>query len=222
MSQNAPIAGRGKAPMSLDEAVTQFITLFVVLDPAATLPMYLAAVHGLNQHQSTRVALYAGGISFAVLLFFIVFFELLLEAMHIPLPSFQLAGSLVLLIYGLRLVFDEIKADDSLDAATDEGLVARAIFPLTIPGLAGPGTMMTVTLLTDNHRRSVVEQSETVCLVAVTLMLIVLLFLGARPIQRALGKGGLNIISRVMGLILSSIALRNGADAIKLVFGIGA
>lgn len=206
--------------MSYDEAFGQFITLFVVLDPAATIPMYLFAVQGLDRMQAKGVAIYAGVISFLVLLFFIVCFEILLEAMHIPLPSFQLAGSLVLLIYGLKLVFDQIKTDDAVDPNTHDGIVARAVFPLSIPGLAGPGTMLTVTLLTDNHRRSIVEQATTVGVVAFSLAVIVVLFLGAGPISRVLGKGGLNVLSRVMGLVLASIAVRNGVDAIKLVFGL--
>jgi multiple antibiotic resistance protein len=208
--------------MPFHQALTQFITLFVVLDPAATIPMYLLSVRGLAATQARMVAVYAAAIAFAVLVFFIVFFELLLDAMHIPLASFQLAGSLVLLIYGLHLVFDQFKADETPQGHGNEGLVARAIYPLTIPGLAGPGTMMTVTLLTENNRYSLFEQAETIGIVALSLGLIVLLFIAAGPISKVLGKGGLNIISRVMGLILSSIALTNGIAAIKLVFGLAA
>jgi multiple antibiotic resistance protein len=208
--------------MSFQETLSQFITLFVVLDPAATIPMYLLSVQGLTRSQGRAVALYSAAIAFLVLLFFIVCFELLLDAMKIPLSSFQLAGSLVLLIYGLHLVFDQIKPDETADANTKEGLLARAVYPLTIPGLAGPGTMMTVTLLTENHRYSLMQQAQTVGVVAFSLALIVLIFLAAGPIQQVLGRGGLNIISRVMGLILSSIALTNGLAAIKVIFGLPA
>ena len=208
--------------MSYEGMVTQFITLFVVLDPAATIPMYLLTVRGLTRTEGRLIALYAAAIAFLVLLFFVVCFELLLDAMHIPLPSFKLAGSLVLLIYGLHLVFDKIKADDSLDAKTTEGLVARSVYPLTIPGLAGPGTMMTVVLLTENHHNEVIDQAYTVGVLALCLALIVLLFMAATRISGFLGLGGLNIISRVMGLILSSIALTNGVEAIKTVFNLPA
>jgi multiple antibiotic resistance protein len=208
--------------MWLDGMATQFITLFVVLDPAATIPMYLLTVRGLTRAQGRLIALYSAGIAFLVLLFFVVFFELLLDAMHIPLPSFKLAGSLVLLIYGLHLVFDKTSVDDSLDVNTTEGLVARSVYPLTIPGLAGPGTMMTVVLLTENHHNAPIDQAYTVGLLALCLALIIVLFMAAGRISRFLGRGGLNIISRVMGLILSSIALTNGIDAIKTVFNLSA
>jgi multiple antibiotic resistance protein len=207
--------------MSSQEAITQFITLFVVIDPAATIALFLITAQGLTNVQARLVALIAPAIAFLVLLFFIAFFELLLEAMHIPLPSFQLAGSIVLLIYGLHLVFDRIKADESLDINTTEGLIARSVYPLAIPGLAGPGSMMTVTLLTENYSRSLLQQAQTVGIVAICLAMVALIYLAARPISRLLGKGGLNTTSRVMGLILSSIAVTNGVVAIKLVFGLG-
>lgn len=206
--------------MSFEEALTEFVTLFVVLDPAATIALYLFTVQGLTAAQARRVALIAGSIAFVVLVFFIAFFELLLDAMKVPLPSFQLAGSIVLLIYGLQLVFERIKPDSSFDVNTAEGLFARAAFPLAIPGLAGPGSMMTVTLLTENYRRSIVQQAQTVGVVALCLAIVVLVYWAARPIDRILGKGGLSIVSRVMGLILSSIAVTNGVAAIKLVFGL--
>jgi len=81
--------------------------------------------------------------------------------------------------------------------------------------------MMTVTLLTENYSRLLLQQVQTVGIVAISLALIVLIYLAAEPINRLLGKGGLNVISRVMGLILSSIAVTNGIVAIKLNLGLG-
>jgi multiple antibiotic resistance protein len=159
--------------MSSQEAISQFVTLFVVIDPAATIALFLITAQGLTRVQARRVAIIAAAIAFLVLLFFIVFFQLLLEAMHIPLSSFQLAGSIVLLLYGLHLVFDRIKADDSFDINSTEGLVARSVYPLAIPGLAGPGSMMTVTLLTENNSRSLLQQAQTVGIVAICLAIVV-------------------------------------------------
>jgi len=206
--------------MSPHEAISQFVTLFVVIDPAATIPMFLVTVRDLTRERARLVAVIAAGISFLVLLFVIAFFELLLDAMHVPLSSFQLAGSIVLLIYGLHLVFERFQADDSLDVNSTEGLVARAAYPLAIPGLAGPGSMMTVTLLTENYSRSIAQQAQTVGLMALCLVVVVLIFFAAQPISRAIGRGGLATVSRVMGLILSSIAVTNGVKAIKAIFGL--
>jgi multiple antibiotic resistance protein len=80
--------------------------------------------------------------------------------------------------------------------------------------------MMTVTLLTENYSRSIVQQAHTVGIVAICLVVVVLIFFAAEPINRAIGRGGLGTMSRVMGLILSSIAVTNGVTAIKVIFGL--
>jgi len=72
-----------------------------------------------------------------------------------------------------------------------------------------------------DYSRLLLQQVQTVGIVAISLALIVLIYLAAEPINRLLGKGGLNVISRVMGLILSSIAVTNGIVAIKLNLGLG-
>jgi len=207
--------------MSLQEAISQFITLLVVIDPSASIALFLNTVQGLTRVQARLVAIIAAAIAFLVLLFFIVFFQLLLEVMHIPLPSFQLAGSIVWFILALQLVFDRLKADDSFDINTTEGLVARSVNPLAIPAIAGPGTMMTVTLLTENYSRSLLQQAQTVGIVAISLAVVVLIYWAAEPLNRLLGKTGLSVISRVMGLVLASIAMTNGIVAVKLIFGLG-
>jgi multiple antibiotic resistance protein len=80
--------------------------------------------------------------------------------------------------------------------------------------------MMTVTLLTENYSRSLPEQAQTVGIVAISLAVVTLLYLAAEPLNKLLGKGGLSVISRVMGLILASIAMANGIAAVKLIFGL--
>ena len=206
--------------MSLQEAISQFITMLVVIDPWSTIALYLITTQGLTRAQARQVAMIAAGISFLVLLFFIVFFQLLLEAMRIPLPAFQFAGSIVWFVLALHLIFDRFKADDSFDINTTEGLVARSVHPLAVPGIAGPGTMLTVTLLTENYSRSLLEQAQTVGIVAISLAVVTLIYLAAEPVNKLLGKGGLSVISRVMGLILASIAMANGIAAVKLIFGL--
>ena len=99
-------------------------------------------------------------IAFGVLLFFIVGGQFLLEALHIPMPSFQLAGSIVLLLFGLKLVLGKV-TEEAAAIPPGTSLFDRAIYPLAIPGIAGPGAMLTVVLLTDNNTRSVAEQAIT-------------------------------------------------------------
>ncbi len=196
----------------------EFVTLFVVLDPIASLPVFVAVTAGLSRRQSLLVGFYALGISFLVLLFFIVAGQHLLNALKIPMASFQLAGSLVLLLFGLKMVLGKIS--EEANAAATGSLLERAVYPLAVPGIAGAGAMLTVVLLTDNNTRSITEQVTTTGILLLCLAIFFVLFSLAAAIFRVLGRPGIEIVSRVFGLILASIAITSLVIAIKVSFGI--
>ena len=95
-------------PTFLHSLFYEFVTLFVILDPVATVPLFITVTGGLAQRRALEVAGSAIGIAFLVLLFFISGGQLLLEALKIPMASFQLAGSLVLLLFGLKMVLGKV------------------------------------------------------------------------------------------------------------------
>src|SRR5437868_3356762 len=111
----------------------QFVTLFVILDLVATLPVFIVATIGLTRLQSLVVAAYAVFVSFLVLLFFIAGGQFLPDALKIPTPAFQLAGSIVLLLFGLSLVLGKV-TKEAASMPADSSLLDRAIHPLAIPG----------------------------------------------------------------------------------------
>jgi multiple antibiotic resistance protein len=199
--------------------VYEFVTLFVVLDPIATIPVFLLATAGLAQRDALKVAGYAVGVSFLVLLFFIAVGQFLLEALKIPMPAFQLAGSLVLLLFGLKMVMGKV-TEEARALPSDSTLFDRAIYPLAIPGIAGAGAILTVVLLTDNNTRSFAEQVLTTGELAICLLLFFGLFAAATQLFWLLGRSGIEIVSRVFGLVLASIAVNGLIVAIKLSFGL--
>ncbi len=91
--------------------VTQFVVLWAVIDPIGSVPVYLSQTQHLTAKQRRLVALKAIAISMGVLLFFLIAGQLLLEAMQIPLPAFQAAGGLVLLLFALSMIFGESKPE---------------------------------------------------------------------------------------------------------------
>jgi multiple antibiotic resistance protein len=206
-------------PAFVNTFVYEFITLFVILDPVATVPIFIAATAGLTRRQSLTVAGYALGIAFLVLLFFIVVGRLLLGALHIPMPSFQLAGSIVLLLFALKMVLGKVSEEMAAIPPTAT-LLERAIYPLAIPGVAGAGAILTVMLLTDNTVRSFGEQARTTAILLLCLLAFFALYAVAGGISRVLGRSGIEIVSRVFGLILASIAVNNLIIAIKLSFNL--
>lgn len=192
--------------------ITQFVFLWAVIDPIGTVPIYLAQTEHLSTKQSRIVALKAVGIATGVLIFFLIGGQVLLDAMQIPLPVFQAAGGLVLLLFALSMIFGESKPEQEhklTQNITHSDLADLAVYPLAIPSIASPGAMMAIVMLTDNNRYSIVDQSITAAIMLLVLTITLILLLGAPVIQKIIGRIGAAIISRVMGLILVAIALNN-------------
>ncbi|KGY07284.1 MarC family protein [Vibrio sinaloensis] len=202
----------------LSVLITQFVVLWAVIDPVGSVPVYLSQTHHLTAKQRRLVALKAVGIATGVLLFFLVVGQLLLEAMQIPLPAFQAAGGLVLLLFALTMIFGDSKPEQETKLSEEishSDLADLAVYPLAIPSIASPGAMMAIVMLTDNHRYSLIDQGLTAAVMIVVLLITLLLLLGATHIQKWIGNVGAAIISRVMGLILAAVAVNNLLMGIK-------
>ena len=198
--------------------ITQFVVLWAVIDPIGSVPVYLSQTQHLTAKQRKVVALKAVAIATAVLLFFLVIGQLLLEAMQIPLPAFQVAGGLVLLIFALTMIFGESKPEQEQKMSKDmsnSDLADLAVYPLAIPSIASPGAMMAIVMLTDNSRYSFLDQSITAAVMIMVLVITLCLLLGATFIHKVIGNVGAAIISRVMGLILAAVAVNNLLLGIK-------
>jgi multiple antibiotic resistance protein len=186
--------------------VSDFVTLFVVLDPIGTLVIFLA-ISGKMEPSERRVTALLGVVySFVALLFFIVFGELLLIEMGIPLRAFQIAGGILVFLYGVEMSIGTAAPGDAFNNVTAGGFRSLAVYPLAIPAIAGPGAMLTVVLLTDNRAFEIWEQALTTAVLAVTLAIFFLILMAANPIMRVIGAGGANVLRRVMGILLSAIA----------------
>lgn len=209
------------APTFLNHFFYEFVTLFVILDPVATVPIFLSVTAGLDRFTSLRVAFYALGVAFLILLFFIVVGQSLLSALHIPMASFQMAGSIVLLLFGIKMVLGKV-TEEAMSLPADATPLQRAIFPLAVPGIAGAGAILTVVLLTDNKVRTFAEQTATTLIMAACLAIFFVIYATAGAVFRLLGKPGVEIVSRVFGLILCSIAVTGLIVALKISFSLPA
>ncbi|NGO00048.1 MarC family protein [Grimontia sp. S25] len=197
----------------LSALITQFVVLWAVIDPIGSVPVYLSQTSHMTEKQRRIVAFKAILIATMILLFFLVAGQFLLEAMQIPLPAFQAAGGLVLLLFALTMIFGESKPDQETKMCSDSlsrsDLSATAVFPLAVPSIASPGAMMAIVMLTDNHRFAITEQAITAGIMLAVLAVTLLLLLSANFIHRIIGHVGASIISRVMGLILAAVATSN-------------
>lgn len=201
------------------DVVYELVTLITVLDPLSTVPVFMAVTHDLNRRDAMKVGAYALGIGFLVLTGFIVMGQLFLDAIAIPMPSFQLAGSFILFIIALKMVLGHLTQEIAA-IPKNTTLIARAAFPLGVPMIAGAGSILTVVMLTDNNVRSVAEQAVTTVLVLLCLSVHLISFMFSTTIKKYMGTAGIEITTRVFGLILASLAVHGMIVAIKLSFGL--
>ncbi len=199
--------------MPIETYVRDFVTVWVVVDPIGTVPVFIAVTAALSDGERRRVALRAALVSAAILLAFILVGQILLDALSISLVSFQIAGGIVLFLFALQMIFGPSKPESEV-AEADRHHEDVAIFPLAVPSLASPGAMLAVVVLTDNNRYSITEQAVTTGLMVLVILAALLLMLGAGFINRLIGRSGASILSRVMGLILAAVAVDNVRQAL--------
>ncbi len=204
--------------MHYDTFITDFMTLIVTIEPIAVIPVYLALTGGMSAADRRRVALMSCVVASVILLFFLVLGQILLEAIGISLPAFRLAGGLVLLTLGLRMIYGTSENDKGADVSTKPRAAKDVmVFPLATPMLAGGGAITAIVVLTDNHQYSLFHQSATAATLLLVMVLSYLTLLLASPIQRLIGETGTNVIGRIMGLILTALAMQTFITALKSV-----
>ena len=193
------------------------VTLFVVIDPIGLVPIFIAITQKEPQVSRRRIASLGVGISTIVLLAFLVMGQPLLDVLEISLPAFRTAGGLLLLIVGLQMVLQE---SGGHVASTDPmASIDLAVFPLATPLIAGPGSIMSVVLLTDNLKYGLVDQSITVVALLCVLLITYVSLLFSDWIQKRLGRTGVNVITRILGVLLAALAMETILGGISGYFG---
>jgi multiple antibiotic resistance protein len=200
----------------LQTILSNFILLWAVIDPIGTVPVYISATRQHTDEDRRWIALRASLVAAGILLFFIVVGEPMLAAMGVPIQAFQISGGIVLFLFALTMIFGESKPEaEAKDIRRAEDV---AVFPLATPSIASPGAMMAVVLMTQNNLHKVDEQIVTAVLMSIVIGIAYLLMRSASLIIRLIGDGGANIVSRVMGMILASVAASEVLEGIKNYF----
>lgn len=196
-------------------------TLFVVVDPIALLPIFLATVSGLDPAQQRAVAIRACAVACAILVGAALVGARLLSTLGIGLPAFHVAGGLLLFWIGFEMVFEKrterrtAALARTLDPAELAGL---AVFPIAVPLIAGPGAISAVIV---TAARAPTWYDHVGLLVCIVLILLVTLFcfLWASRLGRFLGAGGQAVVTRLFGLVLAALAVQIAADGIRELIG---
>ena len=188
--------------------VEVFVTLFVIMDPVGTVPIFLSLTAGRSSATARRAAWQAVAVSFLVITLFAFFGQQILSYLHISLPALQCAGGLLLLLVALELLTGK---EDQMVANADANV---ALVPLGTPLLAGPGAIVATMLFVRDIDDWTSGLSVALGVVGVHLTL----WLAMRyslPILRLIREGGVLLVTRIAGLLLSAIAVQLVADAVR-------
>jgi multiple antibiotic resistance protein len=203
--------------MSFSEYIFLAISsLFVIVDPLAAVPAFLAMTPTDTPEQRTKMARLACCVAGGVLLAFAIAGKWIFKFLGITMPAFQLAASVVLLLIAL----DMLRAQRSRVQETSEETAAGAektdiaVTPLAIPMLAGPGAISTAILLHNQAADLGQRVALYLCIGAVCLASFVILRLSARG-ARWLSPIAMNITARIMGLLLAAVAIQFTLNALR-------
>lgn len=190
--------------------LSAFVLLLLVLDPFGSLPIFVSVLQGVAAQRRRRVALREVGIAFAVLLAFMLAGRGFLHLMRLSERSLEVAGGVILLIIAIRMIFTggaEVYASDT----PREPLV----FPLAVPLLAGPSALATVLLLASSQ-----PERMRLWIGALTLAMMVsgMVLLAADRIRRALGASMISALEKLMGLVLTAVAVEMILAGLKRYF----
>ncbi len=186
----------------LAQFLTIFVTLFVIIDPIGSVPVFIGLTGGQSAEKRRKVATKAILVAAGVLLFFVLLGKLLFDAIGVRLLSFEIAGGIVLFLFGLKMIFDKPEGM-GMPVESDHDL---AVFPLAIPSIAGPGAMLGVVVAANNPAYSALQQLLATAALLLVLGITYFFLLGANRIHHYIGSTGSLILSRVMGILLSAIA----------------
>ncbi|MDD4932420.1 MAG: MarC family protein [Methylacidiphilaceae bacterium] len=184
------------------------LIFFATVNPVGVLGFFLQLTAGFSDAERAAVARRAVLYAALVLLGAVVFGQLLLEAMHVRVASFQVAGGLILFLFALQMIFgrhEDPKGTKGQDPA---------IFPLAMPVIASPEAILAAVLLTDDYVYPIPVQAVDVGLLLGILLLTYLILVASSRISRLLGGGGIALLVQITGLVLASLAVEIVAQGI--------
>jgi len=197
----------------IEIALTTFVTLFVVIDPVGLTPVFVALTRGIDQPTRNRIALHAALIAVGVLGLFGVAGERMLQLIGIGLPAFRIAGGILLFLIAIEILFERRSQRREKSAEEAPGH-DPTVFPLATPLIAGPGALASMILIMGQHSGAPATQAAVLAVMASVVLTAYMLFRLSGLVERVLGPVGINVVSRLLGMLLAALAVQFVLDGL--------
>jgi multiple antibiotic resistance protein len=205
----------------IETALYAFVTFFVVLDPLGMGPIFIALTRGETAAFRRRMAIRGTVIAGIILLVFAFAGDLLLRSLGVSIAAFRIAGGVLLFLISFDMLFAHATPIRRTTTREDEEAEAKrdiSVFPLAIPLIAGPGGLTSVVLLMGRTGGDTMLEAVVLAIMALVLIIMLAVLLAADQFTKWLGETGTNVISRVLGIILSALAVQFVIDGVNEAF----
>lgn len=193
--------------------ITAFTTMFVVIDPFGTTPIFVALTQDMDAAARRKIAIRSCLTAVCILIAFAAFGEAVLGFVGISMAAFRVAGGALLFLTALDMLFER-RNKRRENRAEEEEHPDPSVFPLAIPLIAGPGSIATIILLAGQNPG--IQGIAAACAVMLAVMAVVFVFfLAGGLIARILGKTGLNVLTRLLGMLLAALSVQFILDGLK-------
>ena len=207
--------------MPIEWLINSFTTLFVIMDPIGLAPIFLALTMGMSNADRRAIAWRASLVSAVILILFALVGGAFLETLGISLHAFKIAGGLLLFWTAFEMIFEkrvERKTNAAERTVSKSDIQNLAVFPLAIPLMAGPGAI-SATVLIASGQTEWIGLGYLIGLILVIVAICYVIFLASTGIDRFLGDMGRTLLSRLLGVILSALAIQFIADGVIAIAG---
>ena len=202
-----------------DELLRAIVGIFVIVDPIGSVGIFLSVTNGFTQIKKEKAARFAGITVAAVLVIAALMGQAILDLFGIRLAAFSVAGGILFLILAVEMIRGEGASQFHKLSKRSEQLPAAAIVPLGVPLMAGPGAISTV-ILSSPGSANWFETTILISSIAVLGIVTWLCFSYAQYIGKLIGDIGIQLISRIMGLILAALAVEYMVKGIQILFNL--
>ena len=207
-----------------EQLLKTFILFFVVIEPISMVPLFGALTRGAEAGYRRRMAFKAVAISAGLFIVFALVGDYLLQALNVSVNAFKIAGGMLLFLLSVDMVFARNSGLRSTTVREQDEARHRediSVFPMAFPLIAGPGALATLLLVVSEVRGDVTEVGLTLGVVMVVLLITLLLLLATTQVMRVLGVTGANVVSRLLGVVLTALAVQYVIDGIRAVIAGG-